>query len=184
MTKYTVTLYSKNKESLDNFFIFFKHSLKIQEIQKPINYTKKKKRKKKISVLTSPHVNKSAQEQFEYCVYSVKLVFYSYKTKKNLIMLKKIKNQLFPDIKIKITGENFLKNKQNPVKKIVLNPNNFTFNFINFNNIKQKLKFNKLKKNKIILKNQNLLKKTSSYLKLLNWYGAHSLDSSVGRAKD
>ena len=102
MTKYEITLYSKNNESLKNFLRFLKYGLKIQKIQEPLNYTKKKKEKKRISVLTSPHVNKTAQEQFEYTIYSIKLSFHFYRTKKCLVLLKKIRNQLFPDIKIKI----------------------------------------------------------------------------------
>ena len=171
MTKYKITLYSKNKESLDHFLKFLKYSLKIQKVQEPLNYLKKKKERKRISVLTSPHVNKTAQEQFEYTVYSIKLTFYSYRTKKCLVLLKRIKNQLFPDINMKVSLKGSVENRGYFLKKISLNPNNFTFNLSRLNYVNQKLYFKKINNNRINVKNANLLKKTSHYLELLSWYG-------------
>ena len=171
MTKYNIVLYSKNKESLDYFLKFLKYSLKMQRVQEPLNYTKKKKDKKRISVLTSPHVNKTAQEQFEYIIYSMKLSFYSYRAKKYLILLKKIKNQLFPDIKIKIVVEGSVRNRRHFIKNMSLNPNTFTFNLSKLNFGNQQLNSKKLKDNNSRIKNESLLQKTSHYLELLSWYG-------------
>lgn len=171
MTKYKIVLYSKNKESLDSFLKFFKYSLKIQKVQEPLKYIKRRKKKKKISVLTSPHVNKTAQEQFEYIVYTMKLSFYSYRTKKCLILLKKIKNQLFSDVKIEVSLEGSVKNRSHFFKKVSLNPNNFTFNLSKLNFIQQQIDFKKLKTTNTRIKDGDLLQKTSHYLKVLNWYG-------------
>jgi ribosomal protein S10 len=171
MTKYNITVYSKNKNSLNCFFRFLKHNLKIQSIQTPLHCVRKKKKKKKITVLKSPHVYKTAQEQFEYTIYSIKISFHVYRAKKYLVLLKKIKNQLFPDIKIKINLEGSLKDRRKFINLFSLNPNNLTFNIFKFNFINQRLEFSKLKKEKTLLKNKNLLKKTSNYLKLLEWYG-------------
>jgi ribosomal protein S10 len=169
MTKYNLVLYSKNKESLEYFLKFLKHNLKIQRIQKPLSYVKNKRKKKKITVLKSPHVNKTAQEQFEYTIYSIKITFYSYRTKKYLILLKRIRNQLFPDIKINVEG--YIKNKQNFIRRVSLNPNNFTFNLPKLNYANQLSNFRELKSTSTHIKNKNLLRKTSHYLKLLNLYG-------------
>lgn len=171
MTKYIITLYSKDKESLNSFFKFLKHNLKTQSIQTPLNFIKKKTAKKKITVLKSPHVNKTAQEQFEYTIYSIKISFYSYRTKKYLIVLKRIKNQLFPDINIKIDVEGSIKNRQTFISSFSLNPNNFTFSLYKFNSMNQKLNIKVLKKNGQNIKRKNLLQKTSHYLKLLDLYG-------------
>ena len=171
MMKCHVLLYSKNKKSLNNFFQFFKHNTKKQKTQESLKYVKRKKTKKKITVLKSPHVNKSAQEQFEYTIYSLQLYFYSYRTKKNLVVLKRIKNQLFPDIKIKI--KNFIQNEHGFVEKISLNPNNFKINLYKFNTImiNQPLNPKNFTKRTVNIRNKNLLQKTSYYLNLLNLYG-------------
>jgi ribosomal protein S10 len=173
MTKYNITLYSKNKKSLNYFLKFLKHNLKIQNTQIFLKFKNKKNKKKKITVLKSPHVYKTAQEQFEYKIYSIKISFYSYRTKKYLVVLKRIKNQLFPDIKINIEGS--IKNRQNLVRRTPLNPNSFTFNLFKFNFINQKLGIKKLKNSGSNVENKNLLHKTSHYLRLLDWYGNSSV---------
>lgn len=105
MTKHRIKLYSKDKKSLHYFLRFLKHSTKTQNFQLFFNLLRKEKRKKKITILKSPHVNKTAQEQFQYTVHSVEVSCYSWEIKKYLILLKKIKNQLFPDVKIRIDGD-------------------------------------------------------------------------------
>lgn len=169
MTKYSIVLYSKNKKSLNNFLKFLEHDLKIQQIQKSTKYIKRDTKKKRITVLKSPHVNKSAQEQFEYRVYSLGISFYSSRVKKNLVLLKKVKNQLFPDIKIKIKG--ILKIKQNFIRKMTLNPDNFTFKISELNRTNQRLSLKHIRKNINLNENKNLLERTSCYLYLLDCYG-------------
>lgn len=170
MTKYDIIFSSKSKKSLNSLLKFLNYSLKIQNLKTPLNYLKKKKTVKKITVLKSPHVNKTAQEQFEYNIYSIRVSFYLYRTKKYLVILKKIKNKLFPDVLIKINMENSKKSKHNLIKN-VLNPNHFKLNLDKFNLVNQKSKKNSLK-NSMYINNTNLLKKTSHYLSLLNCYGA------------
>ena len=171
MTKYTITLYSKDNKSLDRFLKFLKYRLKVQKVQEPLNYKRKKKKKKMISVLTSPHVNKTAQEQFEYTVYSVGLSFYSSRTKMCLVLLKKIKNQLFPDVGIKINTENNIKKRKHFLREISLNPDGFTFNLSQLSRVNQRLCFKELGADSPSLENRSLLRRTSHYLEILHWYG-------------
>lgn len=171
MIKYDITLYSKTKESLKTFLKFLAHDLKWQNNKILINYRGKKKIIKKITVLKSPHVNKTAQEQFELKTYSAKVSFYSYKNKMYLLMLKKIKNKLFPDIKIRINIEGSIETKQDLIRTTSFNPNYFTFNLFQSKFIYQQWSNQELKKNRTNIKNKHLLQKTLSYLKLLRWYG-------------
>lgn len=90
-----------------------------------------------------------------------------------MILLKKIKNQLFPDIKIRIIG-NFSK-KQSLIKSIKYNINNIAFYTFTYN-VKQNLKYNKLKTKNVTfqnqpIKNKNLLQRARLYLKALDYYG-------------
>ena len=163
MPKYTLIISSKNKNSITQFLDFFFTNYK----QNSQIFTKlfiKKNLKEKISVLKSPHVNKTAQEQFKYTHYHINITFQTPEIKKELFILKKIKNQIFPDLKMTIKSyyskKSFLLLKQKP--------------FYN-----QKLL--------VLKKNAYLLNKTISTLKILDYNGKHktkSSDSSVGRAKD
>jgi len=174
MTKYNITLYSKNKESLNNFMKFLKYNSKTPYLLILSNLLKKKKTKKKISVLKSPHVNKTAQEQFEYVTYSIKISFYSWEIQKYLILLKKIKNQLFPEINIKING-NFSKKKK-IVENKLFNPSRVVVDSSIWNDTNRSQKHKKLKIEATIpttvIRKKNLLKKTLLYLQILDCYGS------------
>jgi ribosomal protein S10 len=117
MSNYTLLVYTKNKNSLINFINFFEENLK----QTFVKVSMGKKLKKTVSVLKSPHVNKTAQEHFKYVHFYVKLQITTFELKKKLLVLKKIKNKLFPDVKIVIKG--------NYKKKY----SNYKNNFFNYN---------------------------------------------------
>jgi hypothetical protein len=87
-------------------------------------YFNKKKKTKKLTILKSPHVNKTAQEQFEIRFFSRQLNIYSPKSLKYLIFFKKIKNNLLSDIFVKINFFLDTKNENN-LKLNIINPNNF-----------------------------------------------------------
>ena len=162
MSKYSLTISSKNKDSINQILKFFNNNKK-QNSQIYTKLFRQKKVKEKISVLKSPHVNKTAQEQFKYIHYYITITFSTSELKKELFILKKIKNQLFPDLKIIITG--FYKEK------------NLFFLLKKFPFYEQKLISSS--------KNKYLLQKTISTLKILDYHGRiKSSDSSVGRAKD
>jgi ribosomal protein S10 len=170
MIQYHITVTSKNKNSIKNFFIFFDRIFESFNIIR--KYLKKKRKRKIVTILKSPHVNKTAQEHFETRLYTSQItVYYSQKYFKILIFLKKIKIYLFPDIKIKIKFTvNKLSMKKTQTK--ILNPDNFKLNFFN-----KQLKNNNLKnikhyKSKQYNKEKNiLLKKTEYFLKILDTYG-------------
>jgi ribosomal protein S10 len=158
MSNYTLSLYSKNKNSLNHFINFLKNNNK-QNLIAVTKYLKKIKIKKKLSVLKSPHVNKTAQEQFQYIYICNSLTFYTNELKKSLFYIKKIKNQLFPDIKIIIKG--IYKNKNKKEKQLYDNRMKF---------YSQKFKI-KNQKYLTSIKKKNLLTKTILYLKYLDYYG-------------
>ena len=66
-----IDIYSKNYKSLKNFLSVFNDETIIKKLKISIlkNKAKKPLKKKVITVLKSPHVNKTAQEKFEYRVY-------------------------------------------------------------------------------------------------------------------
>lgn len=169
MSKHKLLLYSKNKSSLNNFLTFFIRNFNPFS---PIitKLLRNKKIKEKISVLKSPHVNKTAQEHFKYVYFCMSLSFYNSEIKKELVILKKIKDKLFPDLKIIIKGVYSKKAQNVSIKTSCSNKLPITH-----------------QKNKIFLKNKLILAKTISSLKTLGYSGKnvyYSLDSSVGRAKD
>ena len=98
-----LSLKSKNIDSLKNFIlslnyirnIFDEKSLKI----KPI----KKLKKVLFSVLKSPHVNKSSQEQFDYTYYSSEILIFTHNYLKVLLLLKLLLNKFFSSINMKVT---------------------------------------------------------------------------------
>ena len=144
-----IYVYSKNSVSLNTFLSFFFKVCKNKRIKTHFFSIQHSKPKliKKFTVLKSPHVNKKAQEQFEFRVYKNQLSIYSYQNLKILTVLKKIQSRLFADVKVKVK---------------------FVFHHKKF----EKEKKEKLNPNKIFSKRkcENKLK-TKVYLKLLDIYG-------------
>ena len=185
MIQYHITITSKNKNSIKDFFLFLNKNFKNFNII--TKYLKKKKSKKVLTILKSPHVNKKAQEQFETRLFTSQIsVYYSKKNLLALIFLKKIKTYLFPDIKIKIKFTiNKLLLEQTKLKAI--SPDNFKLNFFHQQLKNKKLKSIKNYNNKLYSKKKINLKQTQYLLQILDTYGSLiklCLDSSVGRAKD
>lgn len=101
MKTFNVTITSRNKTSIYYFFLFF-NSVILCSLTALITYFQKKVDKKKLTVLTSPHVNKRAQEQFERKLFKKQLLINTTKTFKYLIFLKKLNYNVFSDISIKL----------------------------------------------------------------------------------
>jgi ribosomal protein S10 len=134
-----VTVVSNNRNSIHKFFLFFFFNKKINfnTIKK---YFQKKRKKKTLTILKSPHVNKTAQEQFEYRIYSKQLTVYSSQNFQYLVFLKKINAHLFPDIKIK-TEFNIEQTMEKQIE--VFNPSNLKIDLLrdkNRRNLKIKTK--------------------------------------------
>lgn len=164
-----IQIKSKNQNSLKRFLkLLFKLSnnkkLNLNSVLKCFN---KKSQEKVFTILRSPHVNKTSQEQFSYELRSNQLSLDSLQFFKFLIAIKKSEKITGFDVKSVIK---FVTNVTSSKKE--------TFKKINF------------KKSKIKLHNVEKINKLSSkkYLKLLDIHGnlvlTFCLNSSVGRAKD
>ena len=99
----TLKISSTNKNSIERLsnFIFFKlKNLSKTQIYMS-NILNKKPKIKKFSVLKSPHVNKTAQEQFEIRNYEKTMEIYCHQNIFVLFLIKRLSNNLFRDIEIK-----------------------------------------------------------------------------------
>lgn len=167
-----IKLYSKDKNSLKRFILLLQ---KINSKWKNLTFVLKniKKRRKKITILKSPHVNKKAQTQYQTITYGTSIRYSTLEIKKKDILLKKIRNHLFPDVKMKIEQTVFsnlykteIKNQFWP-KKIYFYNDKGAKTFID----KQKQKNNLLDFNNYPEAKKVLLQKTLQYIKVLDHYG-------------
>ena len=99
-----IKISSKNYKSLKSFITFFITFCETNNLNFKLflKYFKQQQKKFKFTILKSPHVNKIAQEQFEYRLFSKQIKIDSFQLLKFLILLKKIQIALFSDIKIQI----------------------------------------------------------------------------------
>ena len=70
MKKFDLIVKSKNKNILNNFFLFLKEN-NLNQIQKCFP---KKTKYNRLTILKSPHVNKKAQEQFEKIIFKNQII--------------------------------------------------------------------------------------------------------------
>lgn len=153
MPRYSLIIYSKNKITLQNFLMFLQKKLSVY-LQLVLKYTKKEKVKKEITILKSPHINKTAQEKYKYIVYSYIIKTYSFKIQKYILFLKKLRNNLFSDIKLKM--KIIIEKKSFNIKINCFKINNYKLNLIrikknNTRNVKNKMFFiAKISKIKVI----------------------------------
>lgn len=143
MKHYHITVTSKTKKSLKDFFVFLSNTFINFNII--VKYFKHKKTRKFFSILKSPHIYKTAQEQFESNFFSSQITIYENSKFQSLILLKKIKNNLFPSLKIKLhfsINNKVLKKKQQQI----LNPNNYKLHFVQ-KTLNQKKQLRKQTKN-------------------------------------
>jgi len=114
-----------------------------------------------IPILTSPHINKSAQSHYGYKMFSKTLIIFSYKPRKFFFLFKKIQASLFPEVKLRLVSILDFEDS-NKIISNLLNP----YNFIFFDSTKG-------------IRNQELTRyKTINYLKLLDCYGEFKLNHS------
>jgi hypothetical protein len=91
----------KDERILKKFLCFF---TKIKFLPFFLKSFSKHGKRKVITVLKSPHVNKTAQEQFEYRLYSKNFLIYSFKPFTFFLLLKKLKNLSFPGLNLEVKG--------------------------------------------------------------------------------
>ena len=101
MKTFNVTITSRNKNSIYNFFLFFNKTT-LCNLSAKIKYFQKNLKKKRLTVLKSPHVNKKAQEQFEYRLFKKQFAIEVTKNFKYLVFLKKLNYNLFSDIHLRL----------------------------------------------------------------------------------
>jgi hypothetical protein len=101
------------------------------QLRRILLFINKKRVSKTFTILKSPHVNKTAQEQFELNFFSKDLKIQSFQLFKILLLLKKIQSLSFSDVQIKIRFGIQSLSKQSTL----------------FNNLKLKL-LNRMKKKK------------------------------------
>ena len=164
-----ITVNSKNKTILQKFLIFLQKRLPILNLQMILKYNKKEKKRKIITVLKSPHINKTSQEKFELTNYSLKISTNSFRTHKYLLYFKKLNNNLFPDVKIK-TVICIQHKKKEQFKPFFLNLDMFVLNLDQMSKI-QNCNSKRIKKFDIKDCNKGLLEKTVNYLKILDCLG-------------
>jgi ribosomal protein S10 len=105
---------SKDNSVLEKFLRFLQR-LKISPTV--LKHFSKQNKRRFITILKSPHVNKTAQEQFEFRYYIKEFLIDSPKPFTLFLTIKKIKNLSFPGLKLEVKGllnlnkqnENFLK---------------------------------------------------------------------------
>ena len=156
-----IAIRSKNYNSLKSFVRIFKILTQTEELKlnKILKVFQKKRFKKIFTILRSPHVNKSAQEQFEYNLFAKHVNIKSHQILKTLIILKKIKTISFSDIELKI--------------KFIINPKSKKDIFIN--NLKlKKIRIGSKKKNRKIFRDIDKFEQIKLYLVCLNLYGKFS----------
>ena len=93
---------SKNINSLKRFIqllVQLNNSKKLG-LKSILKYFSKKSQRKIFTILQSPHVNKTSQEQFEYNLKSIQLSINSLQFFKILVILKKLQKKIGFDIKL------------------------------------------------------------------------------------
>jgi ribosomal protein S10 len=121
-----IYIYSKNYKSIKHFLSFFSNNILLEKLKVTTHYSvhQNPTKKKIFTVLKSPHVNKTAQEHFEYGLYVKKIKLHSYKGLLLFTFLKSLKHNMFSDLKFKVEVANQpLKFSQSLKNKI--NPDNF-----------------------------------------------------------
>ena len=152
---------SKDNENLKNFLLFI---YKFKNNNLIIKYFPKQKIKKFVGVLKSPHVYKSAQEQFEFRIHTKILSINSEQHFKFLYFLKKVQNNLFPFVNLQIKSVFEDKTAKLNLKSNKLNPNRINIKFFS----------NTIKKN-----SKDRFIKVKKYVNLFDFYGELSIKKNI-----
>lgn len=137
---------SKDNENLKKFLLFL---YKFKSNNLIIKYFPKQKIKKFVTILKSPHVYKSAQEQFEFRIYTKNLFISLEQHFKFLYFLKKVQNNIFPFINLKVKGVFGNQIIELNLRSNRLSPNKINIKFFN-NIVKQKSKHKSVKMKKYL----------------------------------
>ena len=116
---------AKNDQTLNKFSKFL---MKLEFLPTIVKHFSKQKKKSFLTILKSPHVNKTAQEQFEFRFYTKEFLVNSIKPLTTFVVLKKIKDCSFPGIKFKVKSLFNVVNGKNRSFLKVLDPDNVILN--------------------------------------------------------
>ena len=147
-----VEITGKNSQACNKFLNLFKN---LDCAQNSVYWKTVSRFNKKnfITVLKSPHVNKTAQEQFEYRIYSKCIIVHTFKPLFFLLLIKNLQGICFSNITLKVTL--FTEGVKFTNKNINL------LEYFNSNNIKLHRK----------LQNTPLTLKYTQYIEILDLYG-------------
>lgn len=112
---------SKDNHVLEKFLQFLQ-KLNISLIV--LKHFSKQKKRKFITILKSPHVNKTAQEQFEFRYYNKEFLVNLFKPLTFFLIIKKIKSLSFSNLKLEIKGLFNLNKKHKAFLNKLINPDN------------------------------------------------------------
>jgi ribosomal protein S10 len=101
MHVFNISIQSKHKTYLTRFIKLFNSKSKIH-FKSIKHYLQKKRNTSLFSILTSPHVNKRAQEQFKNRRLKLQLKIQTLEPLKLIILLKRVYSQALPNLRIKI----------------------------------------------------------------------------------
>jgi ribosomal protein S10 len=129
-------IFSKDNKVLKKFLLFL---LKLNMSPVVIKSVPKQQKRKFVTILKSPHINKTAQEQFEFRYYSKEFIVHSVKPLTFFLIIKKLKNLSFSGLKLEVKG---LLNFEKKTKSLLnqLNPDNV---ILHQHQISTKLSFQK-----------------------------------------
>lgn len=150
---YSIKVSSKNKKLLEAFNKFM---LKLRTTSNILTSFSKQNMHKFVTILKSPHVNKTAQEQFEYRFYSKEFTINSFKPLTFFFILKKVNKSSLPGINLKVKS---LLKKSGKKQLTALSPDS-----INLNVVKNYI----LNQRKL---NDQSFKKTKRYIQFFDCYG-------------
>lgn len=154
----------KDKKILEKFTRVF---IKLKSLPIFVKSFPKHEKRKFVTVLKSPHVNKTAQEQFEYRFFSKHFLVFSMKPQIFFLLLKRLKNFSFSGIKLEVKGV-FEKNVTNKYVLKLVNPDNIVLQkqYLNQKSFRKEKSNNK--GFKVAVNNLDLSKK---YIQLFDSYG-------------
>jgi ribosomal protein S10 len=147
---------SKDKKVLEKFSWFLS---KLETSTFILKCFSKQKKRKFITILKSPHINKTAQEQFEFRFYNKRFLINSFQPLTFLFILKKIKNLSFSGLNLEVKSLLEYNEKNKNFLKLI-SPDNLTLK-IQHNCTKQK-SINKSFPQNLLLK---------KYIQLFDCYG-------------
>lgn len=126
-----IKISAKEKKGISDFITFISKTKLFKFVT--VNQIPKKKKRKFVTILKSPHVNKTAQEQFEFKFYNRQFFIFSAKPFISFFILKKIKNSTFSGINLEIKCL-FEKTKITKHLLSILNPDNLDLNLKYYDN--------------------------------------------------